>query len=59
MSKPIGKKGKEKHQTFNALMEAGFQSGLPALSELFKTVQKNKNSKCNHPSILSSQCEQH
>lgn len=61
MSKPIEKKGKKniKLSMPSWTMEAGIQSGLPALSELFKTKEKNKNSKCNYPSLFSSQCEQH
>lgn len=37
--------------------ERGFLSGFPAVCELFKTLEKNKNSKCNYPPPLSSQCE--
>lgn len=41
------------------MTKTDFLSGLPALPELFKTVEKKKKSECNYPSLISFQCEQH
>lgn len=65
MPKPEGKGEKKREKNYIKISthswsaKIGFQSGLPVVSELFKTVEENKNSKCNYPSLLSSQCEQH